>query len=274
MERARAQLDRELPGQGPLPERVAAFRRGFQVPESAWEPVMRAALDACREATRSALPLPSDESVEVGFVPGLPWDAHARYLGGHQTRIDVNASQPLDLTRAMRLACHEGYAGHHVQYIFLDDEVIGRRGWMEFALAAGFGPDLLVSEGAAEAGAELAMPAAAREAVYRDRLAPAAGLPAADFARLTRVEGLLSALEPVIGDIAREYLDNRINGAATIERLTDEAMVQGAEGFLTFIERRRTRLLVYPEGRRLVLDAVGADGLGSLMGLLVSGLPR
>ncbi|MDH4065157.1 MAG: hypothetical protein OEW19_12215 [Acidobacteriota bacterium] len=272
IERARTALDREVPGQGPLADRVAGFRRRFAVPDDAREAVMRAALDQCRAATREALPLPDSESIAVAFVDGLPWDAYARYLGAHRTRIDINGSEPLDLARALRLACHEGYAGHHAQYIWLDDEVIGRRRWTEFALVPGFGPDLLVSEGTAEAGAALAMPAARRLAVYREHLAPVAGLETTDLDRLVRVEELLAAIEPIIGDIAREYLDNHINTAGAVRRLADEALVVDAESFVTFIERRRTRLLAYAEGRRRALARGDGSGLASLRSLLVTGL--
>ena len=107
---ARAALDAELPGPGPLAERVSRFRALFSVPPSRRDATMRAAQAVCRDATLAAgLPLPDDEAIELAWVDGLPWDAHARYLGGHRTRITVNASQPLDLARALRLACHEGY---------------------------------------------------------------------------------------------------------------------------------------------------------------------
>lgn len=271
VDRAREALDRELPGLAPLVERVAAFRARFVVPAEKRETVMRTALDQCRAATHGAMRLPADESIELAFVEGLPWDGHARYLGGHRTRIEVNASQPLDLSRTLRLACHEAYAGHHAQYIWMADTLVGERQWLEFSMVPGFGPHLLISEGAAEAGADLAMPAKRRLAAYRDYLAPAAGLGANDLERLVRVEDHLVALEPLIGDIAREYLDNRINTATATERLSQEALVADAEGLVMFIERRRSRLLAYPEGRRVVHERLGATGLEGLRGLFTDG---
>lgn len=267
VDRAREALERELAGPAPTVDRVAAFRARFLVPADRREPVMHAALDQCRAATRDAMGLPSDETIELAFVEGLPWDGHARYLGGHRTRIEVNASQPLDLSRALRLACHEGYAGHHAQYAWMTDTLIGQRRWLEYSMVPGFGPHLLVSEGAAEAGADLAMPSDRRLAAYRDYLAPAAGLGTNDLDRLVRVEDHLVALEPLIGDIARDYLDNRINTATAIERLSREALVADAEGLVRFIERRRSRLLAYPEGRRVVHERLGAVGLAGLRAL-------
>ena len=273
--RAHDALDQELPGPGTLTERVTRFRGRFVVPAARRETVLRLALDQCRAATADAMPLPADESIELALVDGLPWDAHARYLGRHRTRIEVNAGRPLDLARALRLACHEGYAGHHAQYIWTADELVGARGWQEYALVPGFGPDLLLAEGAAEAGADLAMPFERRVAVYRDYLAPAAGLPGADVERLARIEVHLTAIEPLIGDIARDYLDNQIHTTETIERLSHDALVADAEAFVMFIERRRTRVLAYAAGRRMVLHGLGDRRLGGMRDLLLGALePR
>jgi hypothetical protein len=272
VDRAHEALARELPGGGPLPARLAAFRGRFQVPSDARNAVMRAAIEACDQVARPALGLPDDGIVDVGFVDGLPWDAHARYRGHHRTHVEVNGSEPLDLTRALRLACHEGSAGHHAQHIWAADELVGRLGWRERGLVPGFGPALLVAEGAAELGAELAMPAAARAQVYESRLAPPAGLRGLtpeDFARLVRVEDAQTAIAPLINDVAREYLDNRINATAAAERLEREALLPGAEGFVFFIERRRTRILAYVEGRRLARERLGTPELSRLRTLFV-----
>jgi len=275
-DRAREALDRVLLGTAPLHARLATFRARFQVPAAARDAVMRAALDACRDATRSALALPADETVEVAWVEGLPWDAHARYLGGHRTRLDINADVPLDLTRALHLACHEGYAGHHAQHIWLADGLVSARGWQEHALVPGFGPALLLAEGAAEAGTQLAMPPERRVQVYREHLAPASGLsqPGGDvFDLLVRVEQAQAALDPLIADIAREYLDNQINTASATERLEEDVLMPGAEAFVLFIERRRSRVIAYTEGRRLVLGRLDGAGLTGLRALFVPPTP-
>lgn len=271
-DRARDTLNQLLPGQGSLAGRLAAFRARFEARSAARDPLMRAAIGACREVAGDALRLPPDDAIELAFVDGLPWDAHARYLGGHRTRIEIQDHQPLDLTRALRLACHEGAPGHHAQHIWAADDLVGRLGWGEHALVAGFGPALLMAEGAAEAGADLAMPAERRLQVYREHLVPAAQLSHVDnddLARLIRVEEAQRALEPLIGDIAREYLDNRINATQAAERLDREVLLPGAEAFVFFIERRRTRILAYTEGRRLALERIGDGGLPGLKALFL-----
>ena len=84
------------------------------------------------------------------------------------------------------------------------------------------------------------------------------------------MEEAQAALEPLIGDIAREYLDNRINATTAAERLEREVLLPGAEAFVFFIERRRTRILAYTEGRRLVLERLGQTGLSGLHAVFVA----
>ncbi len=148
---------------------------------------MQIALDACREAVAPVIELPSDERITIRFHKNMPWDAFARYAGAHRTTIEVNDDGPLDMSRALRLACHEGYAGHHVQHLLLD-RVFGERRWPELQLTPGFGRHLLFMEGAAEVGADLALPASRRAALYRERLFPAASLDPKDIETLVRLE--------------------------------------------------------------------------------------
>ena len=143
--------------------------------------------------------------------------------------------------------------------MLIENELVRRRGWQEFALTPGFGLHLLVTEGAAEVGADLAFPPAERTALYREVLLPAAGLPRAEAARLVQVEELVARLEPAIADISRAYLDNTLPQARAIERLRDEALTPEPAAFLAFAERRRAKLLAYPVGRarvRAVADAL------------------
>ncbi len=270
-DRARERLEGLLTGPGTLADRLAAFQARFAVADARRDAVMQAAVAACREAARDALPLPEDEAVELAFVDGLPWDGHARYLGAHRTRIEVNGSQALDLTRAVRLACHEGYAGHHVQHILTADDLVGRRHWPERALVPGFGPALLVAEGTADAATDLALPPDTRRAVYRT-LAGVAGFDAAtteDVDRLVEVEEAQRGLEPLIGDIARDYLDNRINATEAARRLEAEVLMPAPEGFVFFIERRRTRVLAYAEARRLAHARLATTGLAGVKAVML-----
>lgn len=262
-ERARDRLAKLLPGTKPLADRVAALRLATTIPRDRQEPVMQMALAACRDATSRVLRLPPNESVSVVFKPGLDWDGYARYAGHDHSDIEINGDAPLDISRALRLACHEGYPGHHLQHLLIDRLFMEHR-WPELQLTPGFGRHLLLAEGAAEVGADLAMTAAARQSFYRDALFPAAGVDPSIAATLVLVEDTLVDLLPVVTDVARAYLAGAIAQERALERLRDEALVANPAATLAFIERRRARALVYGEGRRIVLAMMPARDLEGL----------
>lgn len=266
---ALTEIDRLLPGNGRLIDRVTAFRRRLAIPEDRKAAVMQAALDACREAAAPVLDLPQDEGVTIRFHRNMPWDAFARYDGGHRTTIEVNDDGPIDVSRALRLACHEGYAGHHAQHLLID-RVFSERHWPELQLTPAFGRHLLFMEGAAEVGADLALPAERRAAIFRERLFPAAALDPKDINTLVRMEELLPALVPVVTEVARQYLETKITQEMAIDRLSNEALLGNASATLAFIERRRARALVYGEGRRVIYAMLPSRSLAGLRDLFRS----
>jgi hypothetical protein len=264
IERVHAQLRVALPGNQPLDERVAALRQATTVPRERRSPVLSRAVEACRGAAAKVVSLPTDESVNIVFRSRIPWDAFARYEGQHRTDIEINDDSELDLSRAVRLACHEAYPGHHVQHLLID-QLQGDRRWPELLLSPGFGPHLLWTEGAAEVAADLALPPEARATLYRERLFPAAGLDIALVDRLVVAENLLIQLLPVVTDVARQYLDGAITQQQALDRLRTEALVANPAAALAFIEQRRARALVYGEGRRLVYGAMRSRDLDGLL---------
>jgi hypothetical protein len=236
-ERTRAALAVELPGHGALRDRVLAYRTQMAIPADGRQQVLSEALQSCRAATTAVLQLPRDESVAIVLGAPVLFDAFARYRGNNRTEIEVSGG-PLDSARAHRLACHEGYPGHHVQHLLID-RLYGERQWPELLLTPAFGPHLLYLEGAAEAGADLA-------------LTP------------SRIEVLLQELQTVVTDVARQYLDGGQPQELALERLANEALVADPAGLLAFIEQRRARALVYVEGRRLVYESLKTKDLAGL----------
>ena len=256
-------LRRLIPGEQPLAAGLERLRRETIVPADRRANVVDRALDACRTATMAAITLPRNERVRVVFRPRLEWDAFARYTGNLSTEIEINAAGPLDLSRAFRIGCHEGYPGHHVQHVLID-RLYEERRWPELLMTPGFGPHLLFLEGAAEVAADLAFTAAQRERLYRDHLFPAAGLKTDWVDALIQVEGLLQDLLPVVTDVARQYLSGAITQERAVDRLASEALVANPQGTLAFIERRRARALVYGEGRRIVYGLLKSRDLAGL----------
>ena len=259
--RERAALEQELPGDGELVDRIAAFRRKFVVSADRVDKVFAAAIDQCRLATTAHIQLPSDESVDARFESTGEWAATAIYQGRHRTRVRVGSRTGHDVAELLHLACHETYPGHHVQHVLIDDALVRGRGWSEFQLAPAFGPHLMITEGWAEAGVELAMPPDMSERVYRETLLPLAGLPTADADRLARVNAIsgLFAIEalPAIA----QYLDNKQTADETREQLRTRALILAPDQLIALAERRRAAALMYSASKQAVV--LGETGLAA-----------
>ena len=97
---------------GRLVDRYAAFAARFTIPPERLQPVMEAALDACRGATLAQVALPPSEHATLELVHDKPWSAFSHYLGGGRSVIQINADFRLTIDQALQIACHEGYPGH------------------------------------------------------------------------------------------------------------------------------------------------------------------
>ena len=147
-----ANLDPLLPGEGSIDERWNRFRSGYVIPPEKLDAVFQAAITACRERTEPQLELPTDESFKLEYVKDKPWSGYNWYQGGFASLIQVNTDLPIYIDRAIDLACHEGYPGHHVYNALLEKHLVQGRGWVEFSIYPLFSPQSLIAEGTANFG--------------------------------------------------------------------------------------------------------------------------
>jgi len=155
-------LKDRLPGEGSIPERFDAFRQDFIIPPYRLDDVFQAAIDACRQETRKYIDLPTDESFTVEYVTDKSWSGYNWYKGGYESLIQVNTDLPIYIDRALDLACHEGYPGHHVYNLLLEREMVNERGWVEFTIYPLFSPRSFLAEGTANFGIDVTFPTEAR----------------------------------------------------------------------------------------------------------------
>ena len=254
---ARADLDRMLPGRGTIHERYATFRLRHRLPSDRALAVFGQAVDMCRSHVASRIEIPSSESIDL-VAEASGQEARAVYQGNLRTRVTLDPTGSLDLARLVWLAAHETYPGHHVQHVLADRDCVSAKGWYERALHPTFGRHLLFAEGTAEAGAALLLEGDAFEEVCRV-LARAAGVPPQPIGDLVAVHRAVATLDAVIPAIAEQYLDGAIGSEAAVERMKSESLVSNARNMMAVIQRQRTRLLVYPLGRRMVAAELG-DG--------------
>ena len=125
--------------------------------------------------------LPPDESFTVEYVTNKSWSGYNWYQGNFRSLIQVNTDLPIYIDRAIDLACHEGYPGHHVYNALLEKRLVRDRGWVESSVYALFSPQSLIAEGTANYGIEVTFPGRgstrlrARRAVSGRRPEPRAG---------------------------------------------------------------------------------------------------
>jgi hypothetical protein len=259
-----ARLDRELPGKGPVPDRFEAFRARFTIPRERLDTVFRTAIAECRARTARYIQLPPDESFTVEYVTDKPWSGYNWYQGGYRSVIQVNTDLPIFIDRAVDLACHEGYPGHHVYNLLLERGLVRNRGWKEFTVYALFSPQSLIAEGSANHGITMAFPDDERVQFERERLFPVAGLDPAGAERYYRVMALQKQLAYAGNEAARKYLNGQIDSAAAARWLTSYALMEPARARqrVRFFDTYRSYVINYNLGEDLVREYVERTAAG------------
>jgi hypothetical protein len=247
------QLSAKLPGEGSLIERYDRFKQSFVIPPNRLDRVFQQAIRACRERT-PGVNLPLKERFTVEYVTNKAWSGYNWYQGQFKSLIQVNTDLPIYIDRAIDLACHEGYPGHHVYNALLEKTLVVDRGWIEYTVYPLFSPQSLIAEGTANYGIEVAFSAADRLTFERDVLFPLAGLNPDRVAEYYTVLGLVDRLSYAGNEAARNYLDGKIDRAAAIAWLEKYAMYTRprAEQRLKFIEQYRSYVINYNLGKDLV----------------------
>src|SRR4051812_25769413 len=115
LDSVRSRIAAAIGGTGRLVDRYTAFASRFIISADRLQPVMAAALDACRQATLPHVELPAGESATIEFVRNKPWGAFSRYLGNGRSQIQINRDFQFTVDQALQIACHEGYPGHHAR---------------------------------------------------------------------------------------------------------------------------------------------------------------
>jgi len=253
-----AAIEQELPGNGALIDRVEAFRMQFVIPREKLDDVFRAAIDVCRAKTMEQMALPIGESFTVEYVNNKAWSGYNWYKGGFTSLIQVNTDLPIFIDRAIDLACHEGYPGHHVYNALLEKTLVRDRGWPEFSVYALFSAQSLIAEGSANYGIDVAFPANERVEMEKETLFPIAGLDPARAEQYYRVHELVSSTSYAGNEAARRYLDADIDAEAAAEWLTTYALMAPARARqrVKFIEQYRAYVINYNLGKDLVRNYV------------------
>jgi hypothetical protein len=257
-----ARLDSLLPGPGPLALRFKRFRDRLMIPAGRVDTVFRTAIAACRARTLAHMKLPPGERFDLEYVKGTPWNAYNWYKGGYRSLIQVNLDFPIPVDRAIDLACHEGYPGHHVYNARLEESLVKGRGWLEFSIYPLFTPQSLIAEGSANFGIDMAFPASERTEFERDSLFPLAGLDTALAVRNAGVREVVERLNYARNEVARRYLDGQLDSTAARKEMARYWLIspEAAAKTIRFIDTYRSYVINYNLGRDMVAAWVTREG--------------
>ncbi len=261
-EDAVAGLAQRLPGDGPLVGRLEAFRAAFVIPPDRLNRVFTAAIEACRARTMDHLLLPPGERFTVEYVTGRPWSGYNWFKGAATSVIQVNTELVIYIDRAIDLAAHEGYPGHHVYNALLERHLVEERGWPEYAVYALFSPQSLIAEGTANFGIDVVLPGVERIAFERDHLFPLAGLDPSRAGEYYEVAALLDRVSYAGNEAARRYLDGAIDRAGAVAWLERYALMPAAraEQRTRFFDTYRSYVINYNFGKDLVRQFIEGRG--------------
>jgi hypothetical protein len=255
-------LEKRFPGSGPLVERYDAWRRAFVIPREKLDAVFQAAIGGCRERTLAHVALPANERFTVEYVTGKSWSGYNWYQGNFRSVIQVNTDLPIYIDRAIDLACHEGYPGHHVYNALLEQHLVRERGWIEFTVYPLFSPQSLIAEGTANFGIEVAFPGRERVTYEQTRLFPLAGLDPARAAEYYEVLALVDQVSYAGNEAARRYINGQMDAAAVTAWLERYALMphDRAAQRVRFFDQYRSYVINYNYGKDLVRKYIEAHG--------------
>ncbi|WP_428628742.1 hypothetical protein [Sphingopyxis sp.] len=249
-----AKIDALVPGAGPLATRVEAYLDNFTIPTDRLQKTFDAAIARCRGRSMAHIAMPTGESFRLEFVTGKSWSGYNYYQGGYHSLIQVNTDLPIRLSRALDLGCHEGYPGHHLLNMKLEEKLVKDRGWAEFSVYPLYSPQSLIAEGSANYGIELAFPAENKAETERDILMPIAEIaPPSD----DRYWQLLAAIKRASGarlTIAQQYLDREIDRPTAVQLTQKYLLVspKRAEQSVSFTDQYRSYVINYGLGEAMV----------------------
>jgi hypothetical protein len=258
-----SQLDSILPGQGSIPARMQALAKKFIIPKDKVDTVFKTAIEEARKRTKQRYTLPSNESFILEYVNNKPWSGYNWYKGNYHSLIQINLDLPILIDRAIDLACHEGYPGHHVYNMLLEKNLYRDKGWVEISLYPLYSPQSLIAEGSANYGIQLAFPGNEDASFANNSLIPLAGLDTNQTELYFKILALKLKLNYARNEAARGLLNGTMTETEALRWLMEYSLMSNetAAKSISFIRKHRSYVICYNYGLDLVSDYIeSADG--------------
>jgi len=201
-EAAHVEVDKLLPGEGSLVDRLTAWKKQLHLDPDNILPVFELALHETRCRTRELFDLPPGEDLTLHLVKDQSWGAYNWYLGGYRSRIEINTDLPVRVDSAVPLIAHEAYPGHHTEHALKEQHLFQRLGRAEHSVQLLLAPECVISEGIADSAQQLLFDDSELAAFLQDRLYPLAGITELDAEKQIRLGRAMEELRRVGGNAA------------------------------------------------------------------------
>jgi hypothetical protein len=198
-EQAHALLDGLLPGEGSLYERRQRLRNRYELSREKSGLLisfMQRAMTEARQRTLEFVSLPQGEDVELQTVSEQAFEGENWYLGNFRSRVELNTDLPTHMGWLLDLVCHEGYPGHHTEFVLKEQHLYREHGYIEPSIAPIISPQSVISEGIATLAFDMVFTPGEAEQWAAEHLYPEAEIEpvSGDMKKLSKARELLEAI--------------------------------------------------------------------------------
>jgi hypothetical protein len=257
-----AEMDTLLSGKGTVSEKYDQFKKEFIIPKDKLDKVFKAAITECRNRTKEHIDLPDNENFTIEYLNDKPWSGYNWYKGDSFSLIQMNTDLPIYIDRAVDLAAHEGYPGHHVYNSLLESILYKKYGWVEASVYALFSPQSLIAEGTANFGIDVVLPGKDRIEFEKRILFPIAGMDSNKAERYYQIHELFLKLGYAGNEAAHGYLNGTMTRDEAAEWLVKYALMSPdrAQQRTRFFDTYRSYVINYNLGQDLVKQYIEKRG--------------
>jgi len=156
LEELRDDIDKAYSGSGSLEERIAKLRVQRRVPEAEVFALFKKALNIVEKQTKKLFSnlLTEEEHISINIVEKtndeIKWSFYNWYLGNFHSQIEINPKFSMYWTSFLSAAAHEGYPGHHTEFIVKEQRLYRELNQFEHSILLLNSPKLIISEGIAD----------------------------------------------------------------------------------------------------------------------------
>ncbi len=257
-----AKLDSSLPGKGTIAERFQNMAQKFIVPKNKLDTVFKTAIAEARKRTMAHYALPESENFTLELLKNKPWSGYNWYKGNFHSLIQINTDLQIFIERAIDVASHESYPGHHVYNMLLEENLYSKRGWVEISLYPLFSPQSLIAEGSANYGIEVAFPGKEKNKFAKEILLPLAGLDTTGLDIYFDALALKGSLNYVRNEVARGLINKTMDEKEAMRWLMEYGFSnkESATKSISFIKKYRSYVINYNYGQELVKNYIESKG--------------